>query len=318
VTATLDLAPDAALGAVPRVPRDYSDRLDFRMPPFLRMAWASAAARDRWSEPLNRLVNEIRISEWLSVAAGVRSAAMTVVPKARSPALSAEWSTRGLTSRILGPADAPLVRVLNGKSSNVTASDDVHLVTRRERMEQLASLWRSADLVQMANWLGYPPCCTAFLKTVAIERQALDTTWALVEGHTFEENGSQIAEIDDCGVNPLLSALGLRVAPHRPCSFHCQATHRLAAVYRDLRTKISSQPDRGTLEQALAWPVEWSSLHGIVEVKLPILKLCYEGDATATTYKVRLTGGAPPEHAAQGLGFPYQTPQRRRPRTDVG
>ncbi|WP_456623313.1 MULTISPECIES: hypothetical protein [unclassified Bradyrhizobium] len=288
------------------------------MPPFLRMAWASAAARDRWSEPLGRLVNEIRISEWLSVAAGVRLAAIMAVPKARSSAQSAEWANRGLASRILGPADAPLVRVLNGKSSSVAASDEVHLVTRNERIEQLASIWRAADLGQMADWLGYPSCCAAFLKTVAIERQELDTTWAMVEGHVVDDNASQIAEIDDCTVNPLLSALGLRSAPHRPCCFHCQATQRLASVYGDLRSKVSSQPDQGALGQALAWPVEWSSLHGIVEVKLPILTLCYDGDATATAYKVRLTGGAPPEHAAQGLGFPYQTPQRRRPRTDAG
>lgn len=288
------------------------------MPPFLRMAWASAAARDRWSEPLVRLVNEIRISEWLSVAAGVRLAAMTVVPKARSSALSAEWANRGLASRILGPADAPAVRVLNGKSSNAAASDEVHLVTRNERIEQLASIWHAADLIQVADWLGYPSCCAAFLKTVAIERQELDTTWAMVRDHVVADNASQIAEMDDCAINPLLSALGLRLAPHRPCCFHCQATGRLASVYGDLRTKVSSQPRQGALEQALAWPVEWSSLHGIVEVKLPILTLCYDGDATATAYKVRLTGGTPPEHAAQGLGFPYQTPERRRSRTDPG
>jgi hypothetical protein len=287
------------------------------MPPFLRMAWASAAARDRWAEPLGRLVNDIRISEWLSVAAGIRQAAMIVAPKAQTPALSAEWANRGLASRILGPADAPLVRALNGKSQN-GATDDVHLVARNERIEQLASIWRAGDPVELADWLGYPSCCAAFLKTVAVERQELDTTWAMVKGELIADNASRVAEIDDYTINPLLSALGLRLAPHRPCCFHCEPTLRLASVYGDLRTRISSQPDPGALGQALAWPVEWSSLHGIVEVKLPILTLCYDGDATATAYKVRLISGALPEHAAQGLGFPYQTPQRRRPRSDAG
>lgn len=318
MTAAFDLVSDAHLSAAPRIPRDYADRLDFRLPPFLRMAWATAAARDRWSEPLGRLVNQIRISEWLSVAAGVRLAAITVVPKARSAALSAEWSNRGLASRILSRADATHVRVLNGKSPNVTGSDEVHLVTRSERMEELASIWRAADLVRIANWLGYPPCCAAFLKTVAIERQCLDTTWAMVEEHAHEENSVRVAELAGCGVNPLLSALGVRAAPHQPCGFHCRATQQLAAVYDGLRAKAVSQPDQETLAEVLGWPIEWSSLHGIIEVKLPILKLCYDGDATATTYKVRLTGGVLPEHAANGLDFPHRTPQRRRPRTDAG
>jgi hypothetical protein len=140
----------------------------------------------------------------------------------------------------------------------------------------------------------------------------------MVEGHTHAENGVQIAELTGAAVNPLLSALGLRATPHRPCSFFCQETQRSAFAYGNLTAHTPSPPDLETLAEVLSWPVEWSSLHGIVEVKLPILKLCYDGDATATTYKVRLTGGALPEQAAQGLEFPYRPPQHRRGRTDVG
>jgi len=84
------------------------------------------------------------------------------------------------------------------------------------------------------------------------------------------------------------SAVGVRPSrnPHRPCSFNCQATQHLATAYDNLRAKVGSQPDQETLAEVLSWPVEWSSLHGIVEVKLPVLKLCYDGDATATLYKV--------------------------------
>jgi hypothetical protein len=159
------------------------------------------------------------------------------------------------------------VRALNGKTPQLTPGHEVHLVTRSARMEQLAAIWGSADLVEMASWLGYPTCCTA---------------------------------------------LGLRATPHRPCSFFCQETQRLALDYGNLTDHASSPPGRETLAEVLRWPVEWSSLHGIVEVKLPILKLCYDGDATATTYKVRLTGGELPEHAAQGLEFPYRQPELRR------
>jgi hypothetical protein len=298
--------------AATAVPRDYADRLEFRLPPFFRLAWATAAARDRWSGPLDRLAHEVRISEWLSVAAGLRLAALTVVPPSQAAAMAGEWSRRGLCSRVVSRDDAMQVRALNGKTLHATPGHQVHLVTRSERMEQLETIWRSADLLDVASWLGYPTCCAAFLKTVAVERRSLDTTWAMVEGDTHAENGVQIAELAGFAVNPLLSVLGLRAAPHRPCSFFCQETQRLALEYGKLLAPARCPPDHATLAEVLSWPVEWSSLHGIIEVRLPILKLCYDGDATATTYKVRLTGGDLPEQAAQGLEFLHRQPDRRR------
>jgi hypothetical protein len=315
VTANIALDSHSVVRAPAMPPRDYPDRLDFRLPPFLRMAWATAAARDRWSGPLNRLVDEVRASEWLSVAAGVRLAAIIVVPRTQVSALVGAWSVRGLRSYILSRDHAMPVHVLNGKTPDPGPANEIHLVTRSECVEELARIWRSADLVQIANWLGYPPCCAAFLRTVSVERRCLDTTWAMVTGRTHEEKGAQIAEIACCEVNPLLSALGVRATPHRPCSFDCDATQRLATVYGDLSAQAAS--DQDTLADVLGWPMEWSSLHGIIEVKLPILKLCYDGDATATPYKVRLTGGALPEHAAQGLEFPHRLPERRRARPDA-
>jgi hypothetical protein len=314
MTAERHPASDSTVCAATTASRDYSDRLDFRLPPFLRLAWATAAARDRWSEPLDRLVEEVRTSEWLSVAAGVRSAAIIVVPRTQTPALVGEWSGRGLKSYIISREDATRVHALNGKTPNLSPSHDVHLVTRRERMEKLSAKWRSPDRTEMAEWLGYPPCCAAFWKTVVVERRYLDTTWAMVEGHIREEKGARIAEIAGAAVNPLLTALGLRATPHRPCGFNCEATQRLATVYSGLRAEAAPQSNPEMLAEVLAWPVEWSSLHGIIEVRLPILKLCYDGDATAATYKVQLIGGALPEHAAQGLGFPHRLPQRSPPR----
>lgn len=314
MTADCHAACDAAVRAATTGSRDYSDRLDFRLPPFLRMAWATAAGRDRWSEPLDRLVEEVRTSEWLSVAAGVRAAAIIVVPRTQTAALVREWSGRGLKSYIISSEDAARVHALNGKTPNLSPAHDVHLMTRRERMEELSAKWRSPDRTEMAEWLGYPPCCAAFWRAVVVERRCLDTTWAMVEGHIQEETGAQMAEIAGGAVNPLLCALGLRATPHRPCGFNCEATQRLATVYSGLRAEAAPQSNPGMLAEVLSWPVEWSSLHGIVEVRLPILKLCYDGDATATTYKVRLTGGALPEHAAQGLGFPHRVPERSPPR----
>jgi len=140
----------------------------------------------------------------------------------------------------------------------------------------------------------------------------------MIEGQRVDvQNGAQTVEIECCGVNPLLTALGLRATPHLPCSFFCKETERLATAYGELRAGAVAQSGPATLAAVLGWPMEWSSLHGIIEVTLPILKLCYDGDATATAYKVRLVGGALPEHAAQGLAFPHRLPERRAVEPEV-
>jgi hypothetical protein len=64
------------------------------------------------------------------------------------------------------------------------------------------------------------------------------------------------------------------------------------------------------LTEILTWPVEWSALHGIAEIKTPVLKVSTNTDATALKYVVQRKGASYPVEGAHGLKFPYQTPQR--------
>jgi hypothetical protein len=70
--------------------------------------------------------------------------------------------------------------------------------------------------------------------------------------------------------------------------------------------------EMGWLEEILRWPVEWSCLHGIAEVKTPILKLSANTDATASKYVVRRRGDRYPAEGARGLSFAYRLPQAPR------
>jgi len=51
--------------------------------------------------------------------------------------------------------------------------------------------------------------------------------------------------------------------------------------------------------------MEWSSLHGIAEVRTPVFKIAFDTDATARPYRVQLRGTKYPEDAERGLRFPY-------------
>jgi hypothetical protein len=60
------------------------------------------------------------------------------------------------------------------------------------------------------------------------------------------------------------------------------------------------------LQDILSWPYEWSSLHGIAEIRTPVVKVAVPTDATACTYTVRLPGTSYPREAADGNRFPYR------------
>jgi hypothetical protein len=64
------------------------------------------------------------------------------------------------------------------------------------------------------------------------------------------------------------------------------------------------------LEDILSWPAEWSALHGIAELKTPILKMTTRAEATAWKDVVRWNGSRYPDEGARGVNFPYQAPNR--------
>ncbi len=63
------------------------------------------------------------------------------------------------------------------------------------------------------------------------------------------------------------------------------------------------------LLEILSWPLEWSCLHGIAEIKTPVLKVSTTTDATASKYVVRVQGDRYPAEGSQGLNFPYRLSQ---------
>jgi 2-polyprenyl-3-methyl-5-hydroxy-6-metoxy-1,4-benzoquinol methylase len=85
-------------------------------------------------------------------------------------------------------------------------------------------------------------------------------------------------------------------------------------AFADLLMAFGRERGYGTemewLEEILSWPVSWSALHGIAEVKTPVLKASTRTDATAHEFIVRRHGRRVPAEAAAGLSFPFREPDR--------
>ena len=135
----------------------------------------------------------------------------------------------------------------------------------------------------------------------------MDTTWPMaaasgrVDACSVEVAGPPLANI-------LWRWVGARAVPHLPCRTDCEATvafgEALVAVGRD--TGFADEMD--WLEEVLSWPVEWSALHGIAEIKTPVLRVSTRTDATPVRYTVQRRGTGFPTEGARGLAPPYQAP----------
>ena len=108
--------------------------------------------------------------------------------------------------------------------------------------------------------------------------------------------------------NMLWRWIGVRAVPHLPCSFDCAGTIRFGEQFLALGRRLGYAEEIGWIEEILSWPVEWSALHGIAEVKTPVLKMITATDATPYKYTVQIKGEKYPSEGATGLYFPYRKP----------
>jgi hypothetical protein len=86
--------------------------------------------------------------------------------------------------------------------------------------------------------------------------------------------------------NIFWTSLGLRAIPHFPCSFDCTASRDLGQGLVRLGRQLGYDEEMRWLHEILSWPLQWSALHGIAELKSPVLKLATRTDATASMLAV--------------------------------
>ena len=284
---------------------------------FLRMAWVSDKARDVWASRLAAVRASVRRAEWMSVVEGVRAGALLAVRTGELEDLQTAWTAHGLSWWALDPADDGLRRHWTAERAAMRIRD-VRLVAvaqKAGRPDLETALARHDDSA-VGGLLGVPGCCTASWMAPGGSREPLDPTWSyagrLVRAQEEDEtvrkvNGPETA-------NVMWRWLGIRAVPYLPCSGGCAQSVSLAGELKRIsRAGDASAP--AWLDAILSWPAEWTALHGIAEVRNPILKFCVATDTTEGKYTVRWTGRSYPVEGGVGLGFPYRTPrtQPRRP-----
>lgn len=288
------------------------NRLDFSLPEFTRVSWASDAAREVWSPRLQRITRAWLDLEWLSVAEGVRPCAILSQTPRDFFADSATWLARGLAA---WPVEDPATVAPGAAASDPPAEPRRAggregagiVVGTLEDLVRFRAAYERSDHAEIGSLLGVPPCCHEFFRRVWVDEGWCDTTWAMALGSVEAPRAERTLTVSgppECNI--LWRWMGVRAVPHLPCSTACRATAQLGRLFLELGRRSGKEAEMDWLEEILGWPLEWTALHGIAEIKTPVLKVTTQTDATAEKLAVRRASDRYPAEGARGLGFPYR------------
>jgi len=284
--------------------------LPFRLHDFTRISWVSDSAREVWGPRINRISNAWIEIEWLAITAGVRSCSITMA----SPELFVEhaprWAQYGLNALPIA-----LVGAGAGYTSTPVAAESGKPFAFRfvlgspKHVLEFKEAWDESDDRAIGELLGYPTCCREFFKRIWIDEGLVDTTWPMAIATVPSDVGDTLVEISSPPKSNILWRwMGVRAVSHLPCSFACNSTIELADRFIEVGRKHGFDEEMDWLLQILDWPTEWSALHGIAEIKTPILKVSTRTDATPCKYTIQYKGRSTPSEGVPGLRFPFLVP----------
>ncbi|MES0491415.1 MAG: radical SAM protein [Leptospirales bacterium] len=176
-----------------------------------------------------------------------------------------------------------------------------------ERFEKI-----QAWLAQNKERFNVPECCREFQKS--LEQNKLDPLWYIINNTDNEapgknKNQNEYTMDQHGGLNILVWTLGLDLLGYWPCSCECEESQEKVRTLLSL-TGANEEEDSDSqilhwLKEILTWPMEWSSLHGITEIKTPVMKVITNTVATLEKLTVIFQGNHYPQEGATGLSFPY-------------
>ena len=260
--------------------------------PFVRHTFVGETQRATWALRFDRVRAALAHISVLSVAARLTSSAVVVVAPAEVFPVHNLAASYGLHTLPLAHAWGELI---------IIADEDSIADYRRADAQGAARL--------LDELTGMPACCrraNAHFRAAGYG----DPVW-----HIAAREQATDAAIDvRCppGVNFLLRPLGIDPLSYLPCAFTCAASQALSSARLALGRDAGLGEAVDWLEAMLAWPAEWSALHGIAELKTGIVKFAYNTDYTLDKLTVRYHGQRLAPDAARGLSFIYKDPRAGR------
>jgi hypothetical protein len=288
------------------------DRFNFIFPNFVRIAWTSDQVREIWATKIQRCISAWAEIELITAETADRQCAMVTLESEAVSEMINLWHLKGLFARELKKNHLLENHLSTGNAAVPPDSAQRFAVGKDDNtVSQLCDAWYLQNINEIGRLLGYPKCCINSYKDFCVEQSYFDPTWPIaVEAANVTSNQSLIEIQAPIETNMFWRSVGVRCVPHLPCRFDCAASITLGQHYLNAAMQLGFANEVTWLRQILSWPVEWSSLHGIAEIKTPILKICTKTDSSRQKLVVRWTGQDYPDEGARGVAFPYQMPKR--------
>ena len=245
---------------------------------FCRISWASQEAEKVWKSRTAKIEPAWTEFERYLVSSGKRQAALQFTSVDKLVELQ-EWArTHGLAVLIV--SNNPMYGLRYALTKKPTT---------------FYKAWCEGDFVTIGRMLGYPECCIREFVRVWREWKLIDTTWDMA-GNTVHICKEEAVIGPSPYSSIMLHWLGVRFVPHLPCSFNCMQTIQQGKENAHAWKETGQEVVVAWAKEMLSWPVEWTALHGIAEIKTPVVRILCNTDTTNVRRVIRVQGKQYPLH----------------------
>jgi hypothetical protein len=279
-----------------------NDKLDFKLPPFKRITWVSEVLQIKW-EPiimnLSKAIDNVFISDKISdiIPIQIKSLPINDLFNFKKQIISIGLFAEQINDLPLSimlffglKIETNKIYVIIGNRQNVI------LFIKGLKEANSNFIVNDLHLETFTHWEKFS------------ESGMVDNIWSLMNqtDNTLDKFSSQTNNL----LNPLWKRLGISSIPYTPASLNCKHSLETGSIIQSYAKEILTDELYNSWYEILSWPVEWSALHGIAEIKTPIFKMIYNTDATGEKYTLQLESDTYPENGLNGLLFPYRKPKK--------
>jgi uncharacterized protein len=268
---------------------------------FTRYVWVSNRAAEEWEERMKCIAATWRKLEWKTVVAGVRDSGLLWVTEDEFAALRPVLRQANLNASVL--------IAIKHRRSRQTGNTILFRVAigKAGTLRRFRRAWVGRDANSMGMLLGYPKCCRAAFDREYVQAGRTDGIWQAASAAGSPRPTGAILEVQGPPqLNLLLAKVGVRMIPHTPCRFNCEESLRLAEIFQRTAETVEEKDALLSAREMLSWPMAWSAVNGIAEIKTPIMKVNYSTDRVSNRRGFQYLGDRYPEAAASGLQFPFR------------
>lgn len=264
-----------------------------------RIIYVSSEAQNTWEPRFQRISNAFLEVEKNNILHNVRDSYLTNIQPEKLFDSEAWASQNGLKLVMLAKEGMSY-----GYSSLAKGYVDgepyvVRCAFTKPKYESIwKKAWENNDNETIGKLLGFPTCCRNWFVKYWQNEKYIDDILPMYMNSNYSSEGPW-------QLNFYYRYLGIRLVSHMPCSFRCEDSLEIANKNHDIMLQLGYVQEYEWIKQILNWPVRWSSLHGIAEIRTPIFKLSHKTDYLEEEFVVDKQGAEYPIEGASGTVFPW-------------